>query len=205
MKAETIKRFIFDRPYKSDHGPLIDRWLYGCIFLTTLYFTFALILIGVPELSKGGIVLVLLSVIWIIYGVTFRDRHFPLILYVPLFFYLIIFSFGFFVYYYPVVAVGKLTTAWLGAITIGVFVANGISLRFVVTCFFLIIVANLLAYSLGYDGRVVHVLAKNEYLYYDPDKKVNRVTALAGQTNLLVGFVFTFCLLYTSPSPRDRG
>lgn len=159
-----------------------------------LYVTFALILIGIPGLSRGGIVSVLFAALWLLYGVLFKQRVFPAILYLPLAFYFVIVAFGFILYEYPVEPVGKLTTAWIGGITIAAFVANGVSLRFVVSCFFAVIVANLLAYAVGYDGRVLHVLSERDNFYHQ-HTEIKRFTALAGQSNLLVAFAFTFPFL----------
>ena len=188
--SKEIKDFVFDKAYRSEYYPFVGKWLYGCAFFTAIYVIFALILIGVPSLSRGAIVTVLMGLSWAFIGIIFKKKQFPLVLCLPLFFYSITVFFGFFVENYPIEAVGKLTTAWLGVVMIAIFVANGISLRFVILCFSLIIVANLLATALGYDGRLVNALAegKEYYLY----QTTRRISALAGQTNLLVALVFTF-------------
>ena len=194
IHATDIKAFVFDRIYRTDDYPYVGKWLYGCAFFTTMYIIFGLVLIGIPGLSRGGIVTALLGFSWALYGVVLKKRTFPLVLCLPVFFYSIIVLSGLLVYKYPVDAVGKLTTAWLGALMIGIFIANGLSLRFVVLSFSLIIVANLAAYAVGYDARVAHVLVQREF-DYSIYHKVTRSTGLAGQANLLVAIVYTFPFL----------
>lgn len=188
MKA-SLHRFIFDRAYLSTTGIYPDRWLKVAAVCTAMYAIFALVLIGVPGLSRGGVVSALLCVAWLAYGVGFKHKWFPVVLWIPVAFFVTLFALGFQVDYYPVAAVGKLVTTYFGPIAITMFVANGLSIRFVIACFALVVFCNIVAYALGYDGASLQLKAADHIMQY---AEVKRSTALAGQANLLVALVYTF-------------
>lgn len=119
----------------------------------------------------------------------FRHKRFPPILWIPVAFFVMIFASGFLLSYYPVQDVGSLLTAWIGSVAIVTFVANGLSVRYIIVCFAIVIACNLLAYASGYDGRSMRLAEMDSILQY---AEIRRITALAGQTNLLVAFVYTF-------------
>jgi len=124
-----------------------------------------------------------------LYGIFFKNKHFPTLLWIPLAFFSIIFFLGFQVDFYPINTVGRLFTAWIGAIVLCMFVSNGLSLRFIILCLALVVIANFVAYAIGYDARSIQLAQADSIYQY---AQVKRVTALAGQTNLLVVVVYIF-------------
>lgn len=194
-----LASLVFDLPHASEESARTSLWLRVGALLVVGYIVFALVLIGIPGLSRGGIAMAVLAFGWLLFGIATGPATFPRVLLLPLAFYAWTLASGFMLDRYPVDYVGQLTTVWIGGIAIAAFVANGVSLNLVIGGFVLLFAANMVAVAVGYDGYQVNVV--NEGLSSSLDggagvgAEIARVSGLAGQTNLLVGLAFTLPFL----------
>lgn len=159
-------------------------WLRGASGLTLVYMVAGLMLVGVPGISRAAIVVSLLCALWAGYGLVTRKARFPLVLAMPTLFYVMVVISGLFVDPYPVVYIGQVTTVWLAAISIGIFVANGMALSPILIGFALVFAGNALAIFVGYDGYQVNIASELGSAAQEATQE--RSGALAGQPNLLM-------------------
>ena len=188
------RSLAFDFP-DNDYTQKAGLWLKVAALLTAGYMVFGLMLIGVPGLARGGAVVVLASVFWAVSGVLGGHFRFPKILWLPILFFLFMALSGFLLPAYPLTFLGQITTIWGGAICIALFVANGVSMRLIIAGLVLVMVSNMIAVLIGYDGFQVNFADEIDAL---PNAEIKRVSGLAGQTNLLVALMFSlpfFCFL----------
>lgn len=168
-------------------------WLFVALFLTVGHLVFAMILIGIQGLSRGGAMFAVMSMTWVVIGLISKQIRFPPILILPVLFYFFAVLSGFNLAPYPSEYIGQMTTIWLGGIALAVFVANGISINVIVGGFVLLFIANMAAIAMGYDGHLIN------YEGYDTTSlqsvKIRRYSGLAGQSNLLVSQLITLPFL----------
>lgn len=190
-----LASLVFDLPRSSDVAARSGLWLRVGAALVVAYIVFALILIGVPGLARGGAVVAVAAFFWLLFGIATGQATFPRVLLLPIAFYTWAVVSGVMLESYPTEYVGQMTTVWIGGIAIAGFVANGVSLNLVIGGFVTLFLANMVAFGMGYDGYQVNVLDQGLGSAFDVDGEVRRVTALAGQSNLLVALTFTLPFL----------
>ncbi len=176
-------------------------WLKVASLLTIGYIVFGLILIGVPALSRGAVGLAIAAFLWAVVGIVIQEFKFPRILILPMLFYIYALFSGVYVDVYPIEYMGMMTTIWIGAIALAIFVANGVSLSLIIAGFVVLLIVNMIAVGVGYDGYLINVQGENiESL---ERREVTRYSGLAGQSNLLISLVFTlpFLLFLTKKKP----
>lgn len=188
-----LANLIFDLPERHDEVTKPNFWLVIAVLLSVGYIAFALVLIGVPGLARGGAVFAVISLFWMIAGLAARQITFPPVLFLPLAFYIYTLLSGFFLSPYPTEYMGQMTTIWVGGIVLAVFVANGVSINLIIAGFVVLFAANMAAIAMGYDGHLINVRD------YDVSSlqsiEIQRYSGLAGQSNLLISLVFTLPFL----------
>lgn len=170
-------------------------WLRVASLLTGLYMVAGLMLIGVPAISRSAIVVALVCALWAIYGLLTHKARFPRVLILPVLFYVMVILSGFMVDPYPVTYIGQVTTIWLAAISIALFVANGMSLKPVLIGFALVYVANVIAIAVGYDGYQVNAAVNDAKVDPNTVAELGRRSGLAGQANLLMALTIAPLML----------
>jgi len=182
-----MANLLFDLPEDHYEGPSL--WQKGAVAITIGYIAFGLILIGIPSLSRGAVAIALLAFGWTLFGTLIQKLKFPPVLFLPLAFYIYALFSGVYLNAYPIEYMGQMTTIWIGAIALSVFVANGVALNLIIAGFFIMFVINMGAVAVGYDGHLINV--EGEDLVSLQNLEVGRHSGLAGQSNLLVSLVFT--------------
>lgn len=185
--------FFVDKSRSPNGQSANSTWLYVSALLTGLYVIFALVLVGVPQVSRLGLVVVLVSLVWLIMGVITRRAKFPKILILALCFYLLILISGLVMPIYPIEYAGQVTTIWVGGIVIAAFVANGVSINLLLLGFVVVFIANFVAINVGYDTYQLY--QKDSSLDTIAQQGVSRASGLSGHPNLLISLVFTLPFL----------
>lgn len=184
---------FFDLPKRDNAPHKPNFWLKVALLLTIGYVVFGLILIGIPSISRVAVGVALVALLWTAFGLVTRQAAFPRILFFPLAFYAYLLFSGLYLDIYPIEYMGQLTTIWVGAIVLAVFVANGVSINLIIAGFVVLFLANMGAIAVGYDGHQLNVVEESlDSLQF---KEVERKTGLAGQANLLVSLIFTLPFL----------
>ncbi len=186
------KSLVFDLPSREGEDRAPGGWLRVALLLTVAYLVFGLVLIGVPGLSRGGIVIAALSATWMLVGVVTRQAIMPRVLLWPLGFFAYLALSGFFIPSYPGTYVLQLFTIWVGAVSVAFFVANGVSMNVIIAGFLLVVVSNLIAISVGYDGQLINI--EQETMQTLQGKEIKRYSGLVGQSNVLVSLTFSLSI-----------
>jgi O-antigen ligase len=156
-------------------------WLKGAYVITGVYLLFAFALIGVPGLSQFAAPICFVLVAWIAWGVIAGFVTLPKVLLFPALFYGFLVLVTAFDRVFPYIYLGKIFTIWVGAMALAVLVANGVKLRHVFDAFMVILLLNLIAIWVGYDGQQRNVLEELNMQEVD----LPRYSGLAGQQNTL--------------------
>gem|GEM_PF-3524486 len=192
-----LKDLVFDLKNTQNPDSKPGVFLSIAALITVAYVLFALVLVGVPQLSRGGVVVTVVGFAWFILGAIAGRFVIPKVMLLPIVYYLTIVITGFLLPIYPFEYVGQMTTIWVGAITIALFVANGVSINLIVNLivagFLLTFLANVAAISVGYDGFQININQQSQQSLEFVD--IKRVSGLAGQPNLLVAITFTLPFL----------
>ena len=158
-------------------------WVKIGSLLAFLYMLFGLVFVGIPGLSRGGIISACLAGLWAAVGLVTKQARFPASLSLAVAFYLYVVASGFLVDPYPIDYVLQVTTIWVGGIALAIFVANGMEMRVILLGFAIVFVANMAAIAVGYDGYTQNVAQSAGAVVGD---EIDRFSGLAGQQNLLV-------------------
>lgn len=182
----SLKQFLFE---SSATRRSSESWLAVAAILTIGYLVFGLLLVGIPELSRGASMFAVASSVWAILGFATGTATLRPVLILPMIFYFITVMSGFTLQAYPFDYIGKISTVWLGSISIGFFLMNGLSVRIIIAGLLVTFVANMVAISVGYEGFQIVALEQTfESVAY---QGVRRSSGLAGQSNLLLLLSFT--------------
>jgi len=147
----------------------------------------------VPGIARGGVVFAVCAFTWAVIGIAFGKLKFPLILAVPLAFYTLMVVSGFVQGNFSLEYAGQMTTVWIGAIAVAIFIANGVSIKIVLAGLLIVVIGNVVAILIGYDGYLVNVQEFDQRTLQGVE--VKRVSGLAGQSNLLVSLMFALPFL----------
>ena len=181
-----LKEFLYDTD-AARRSP--ELWLAVAAILTIGYLVFGLLLVGIPELSRGASMLALASFCWAVLGFITGTATLRPILILPMIFYFITVTSGLALQIYPIDYIGKVSTVWLSSISIGFFLMNGLSVRIFIAGLLATFVANMVAISVGYEGYNIVTLEQTiESVAYN---EVSRSSGLAGQSNLLLLLSFS--------------
>jgi O-antigen ligase len=184
-----LKGFLYETNAARGYYSSSELWLSVAAILTAGYMIFGLLLVGIPELSRGAVVIAVVSFGWGLFGFITGAATLRPILILPVLFYFVTVMSGFTMPVYPVEYIGQITTVWLGAISISFFLTNGVSVKIIIAGLFLVFVANVIAISLGYEGYQINVTGETLESLESAD--VQRSSGLAGQSNVLLILVFT--------------
>ncbi len=189
-----INTLFFDKHHPQFDGQRPGIWHNIAALFVIGYLIFGLVFVGVRGLSNGGIVFASLCTLWLLVGLAFRAFKFPIVLFLPLAYFAYLVVTGFQVQPYPTEYILKMVTIWLGAISLAAFIANGVSLKLIIGGFVVVFVVNMVAISIGYDGRLIN---QSDFITVDVEAAgVTRFSGLAGQQNLLLSLVFTLPFLF---------
>ena len=185
----SLRKFVFETDAAQRSSGLGLLWLSVAVILTAGYLVFGLILIGLPEYSRGASMFALASFCWAILGFVMGAATVRPILILPMFFYLITVMSGFTLTVFPIDYIGKISTVWLSSIAIGIFLMNGVSVKIIIAGLLMVFVANMLAISVGYEGY--QIVTQEQSIESAAYQGVQRSSGLAGQSNLLLILCFT--------------
>jgi len=185
----TLSKLVFDDKQFVANRSRPGLWLGGAALLVLGYLLFGLTLQGVQGLSRGGFVFAAAGLLWAVVGLVTRQASFPPILALPLAFFVYTAVTGLQLSTYPLEYILQLFTVWMGAVSIALFLANGVSINVVFLGLVVLCAANFTAVALGFDTYKVNVQD------FDAESldgaEILRHSGLAGQTNKLVGLLFT--------------
>jgi len=187
--ATPLRNFLFEKDAAQRSSKLRLMWLSVAVILITGYLVFGLILIGLPEYSGGASKFAVALVGWAFLGFLMGTATLRPVLLLPLLFYFITVMSGFNQPVFPIDYIGKISTVWLAAISIGFFLMNGVSVKIIIAGLLAVFVANMLAISVGYEGYQVVTLEQS--VEATAQQGVQRSSGLAGQSNLLLILCFT--------------
>lgn len=184
-----LKGFLYETNAARGYYSSSELWLSVAAILTVCYLVFGLLLVGIPELSRGAVVVAIASFCWGLFGFITGAATLRPILFLPVLFYFVTVMSGFTQAAYPVEYIGQITTVWLGAISISFFLTNGVSVKIIIAGLFVVFVANIVAISLGYEGYQINI--QGESVDSLESVEVQRSSGLAGQANVLLILVFS--------------
>ena len=125
-----LKEFLFETNAARLSSGWRLWWLTVAAIFTACYLVYGLILVGIPELSGGASKFALASFVWAILGFVTGTATLRPVLILPMMFFAITVISGFTLQTYPIDYIGKISTVWLGAISIGFFLMNGVCLLY---------------------------------------------------------------------------
>lgn len=184
-----LANVFFELPKQQTETNRPTIFLMVAAALTAAFLIFALLLLGIPGIARGGAVLAVASFFWVLVGLALGKFRYPLILLLPLLFYVMQLVSGFVHGNFSVEYAGQLTTVWIGALAIAVFVANGVSVKLVVTGLLLVAAGNVAAILIGFDAFAVNTQEFDQAAREDAG--TYRASGLAGQPNVLVSLMFS--------------
>ena len=183
-----ISNIFFDHKHPALSQSSPKFWLYGAAVLTSGYLFFGLLLEGTRGLTRGGFLMAVASAAWLFIGIATRQAKFPLILLIPLAFFLMMVISGFQLSQYPTEYILRMVTIWVGAVAVSAFLANGVSLNLVILWLAIIVAANIAAIVLGYDSNIINT---EDFSASDLGRvEIVRASGLASQQNVLTGIAF---------------